>query len=462
MTGAAMNRIAALDRIALKNFRCFRNVEDVRLAPLTLLVGENSTGKTSFMAMIRALWDVAYQQRVPDFKEPPYDLGSFDEIAHYRGEEEGRADSFTAGFKACENYMHLGNKMCNFDVEFGEMDTAPVLTAQRLSYEDNSVWIEHRRIPQEMHRVSFGTSRGSWKWEGTFITGHVWVDDKFVDPFYIVADGVKRQIVGNERGSNLIGLSGFNLPGLEDWKLVEDLCSFGVLPMRSARPYAGAPVRSKPHRTYDPSRPTRDPEGDYIPMYLANLYIRDKKKWKKIKALLEKFGRASGLFNEISIKTFGSKGSGPFQIQIGNYEKPSRGLKRNLTDVGYGVSQALPVVTELFHDDSPPMLLLQQPEVHLHPSAQAALGSLFCEVASSGRQLIVETHSDYILDRVRLDVRDRKTELKVEDVSVLFFERGNLDVQIHSIRIDEMGNILDAPSSYRQFFMDETKRALNL
>lgn len=459
MTGAAMNRIA-LDHIALKDFRCFRNVEDVRLAPLTLLVGENSTGKTSFMTMIRALWDVAYQQRVPDFKEPPYDLGSFDEIAHYRGEEEGRADFFTAGFKTRDDYVHLGNKMCNFDVEFGEMDTAPVLTAQRLSYEDNSVWIEHRRIPREMHRVSFGTTRGSWKWEGTFITGEVWIDNKFVEPFYIVADGVKRQIVGG-RGSNLIGLWGSKLPGVGDWKLVEDLCSFGASWIRSARPYAGGPVRSKPHRTYDPSRPTQDPEGDYIPMYLANLYVRDKKKWKKIKAILEKFGRASGLFNEISIKTFGSKGSGPFQVQIGNYEKPSRGPKRNLTDVGYGVSQALPVVTELFRDDSPSMLLLQQPEVHLHPSAQAALGSLFCEVASSGRQLIVETHSDYILDRVRLDVRDRKTELKAEDVSVLFFERRNRDVKIHRVKIDEMGNV-DGPPGYRQFFVDETNRDLRL
>ena len=52
------------------------------------------------------------------------------------------------------------------------------------------------------------------------------------------------------------------------------------------------------------------------------------------------------------------------------------------------------------------MFLLQQPEVHLHPQAQAALGTLFCQVAAGGRQLIIETHSDYIIDRVRMDVRD--------------------------------------------------------
>ena len=62
------------------------------------------------------------------------------------------------------------------------------------------------------------------------------------------------------------------------------------------------------------------------------------------------------------------------------------------------------------------MFLLQQPEVHLHPSAQAALGSLFCQVAAAGKQLIVETHSDHVIDRIRMDVRDGTSALKHEDV----------------------------------------------
>ena len=109
------------------------------------------------------------------------------------------------------------------------------------------------------------------------------------------------------------------------------------------------------------------------------------------------------------------------------------------------------------------MFLLQQPEVHLHPSAQAALGSLFCSiVADRRRQIIVETHSDYLLDRVRMDVRDKKTTLRPEDVSILFFERDELDVKIHSIGVDEHGNILNAPPSYGRFFMEETRRSIGL
>ena len=59
-----------------------------------------------------------------------------------------------------------------------------------------------------------------------------------------------------------------------------------------------------------------------------------------------------------------------------------------------------------------------------------------------------------------MDVRDTETKLKPEDVSILFFERGDLDVQIHSLRLDQEGNVLDAPDGYRKFFMEETARSL--
>ena len=141
--------------------------------------------------------------------------------------------------------------------------------------------------------------------------------------------------------------------------------------------------------------------------------------------------------------------------------KEAQRVKRNLMDVGYGVSQILPLLVELLSDDES-LFLLQQPEVHLHPSAEAALGSLFCSTAASGRQLIVETHSEYIVDRVRMDIRDRTTHLKPDDVSLLFFDRTDLDVRIHSLRFDEQGNLLDAPDGYGQFFMNETRRSIGL
>ncbi len=195
-------------------------------------------------------------------------------------------------------------------------------------------------------------------------------------------------------------------------------------------------------------------------MYLAHLFRhRSRREWNALKERLEGFGSAAGLFDEIAIRSLGVREGEPFQVQVRKRGQRTIGPWRNLIDVGYGVSQVLPLLTELLRPDAPSTFLLQQPEVHLHPSAQAALGTFFCQ-AAKGHQLIVETHSDHLINRVRLDVRDGSGPLGPDDVSILYFERGELEVNIHSLRLDEEGNVLDAPPSYGRFFMDETARSL--
>ena len=473
-----------MDEITLENFRCFREKQTARLAPLTLLVGENSTGKTSFMAMIRELWDVAYRDRIPDFKEEPYDLGSFDEIAHHRGGRGGRAKTFEAGFSFTykERETTLGEALAGvgstrksrrgaanipyrFEVIFEKKGTVPLPMRKRFSRE--GVWVEHRIEKDGSWQLRFGTPQGTWQGRLPDYQRFQASDDyDQLASFYFLIRYLQITHYERERIELKI-LSGSAQPTDNDWKLlgrISETIAFGHPRYGKDRPYPSAPVRSKPHRTYDPARSTRDPEGDYIPMYLANVNFRSRKEWNELKTALEDFGVKSGLFDEISIKRLGNTESAPFQVQIKKYGSGNRlkGPYRNLIDVGYGVSQALPVITELLRRDAPPMFLLQQPEVHLHPSAQAALGSLFCQVAKLDRQLVVETHSDHLLDRVRMDVRDGTAKLKPEDVSILFFERGDLDVNIHSLRLDQEGNILGAPQSYRKFFMDETRRSLKL
>ena len=89
-------------------------------------------------------------------------------------------------------------------------------------------------------------------------------------------------------------------------------------------PHAGAPVRSKPHRTYDPTRIARDPEGDYVPMFLANQYFEDEKHWGRLVEALQRFGKEAGLFDEITVKPLG-KQSDPFQLQIRRFDGRGEG-----------------------------------------------------------------------------------------------------------------------------------------
>ena len=446
-----------MDRIFLKNFRCFHEEQTARLAPLTLLVGENSTGKTSFLALIRALWEAAYSLRSLDFKEEPYDLGSFDEIVHFRGGRADPAKRFEAGFAISDKRgKRAGRSSQRFDVTFEEKENAPIPAGIRLTDEERGVWMEsdYQDGKPLQHRI--GTPNGQWVWDVPETLYDILQFDYGFLPMLFP------MLFRNMRDVWVSASNSPDTPGDEDWKMIDKLYRKFLSRRRLPNPkaYASAPVRSKPRRTYDRSQSTWDPEGDYIPMYLASVHSQGDG-WEDIQKKLEDFGQIAGLFDEISVRPLGNKAGDPFQLQIRKYGRKYKGPPRNLIDVGYGVSQALPVVTELLRGEAP-LFLLQQPEAHLHPSAQAALGSLFCRIAAPERQLVVETHSDHLLDRVRMDVRDGKGELKPEDVSILFFQRGDLDVRIHSLELDGNGNVLGAPLGYRDFFKAETRRSLGL
>ena len=68
-----------------------------------------------------------------------------------------------------------------------------------------------------------------------------------------------------------------------------------------------------------------DPEGAYVPMYLASIFFHDPDEWDALKARLEAFGRASGLFDEIAIRSFGKKDNEPFQLQVRKYGANTKG-----------------------------------------------------------------------------------------------------------------------------------------
>ena len=441
-----------LQELRLRDFRCFREQQTARLAPLTLLVGENSTGKTSFLAAVRAMVEVGSYHEDPDFRAPPYDLGSFREIA-YRQDPNGSrggAESFGLGFQ----YAGEKGEAVTVDATFNLGDgAAPMLSTVLWSAGD--VWVqEHHGAPEI--RTDLGCASGSWR----------------LPP---LRDPDRRYLYGGDAHafSRLLrvavecGKPGKLQPLHGDADAVPTECDqvklirlFFENNKFESGALAGAPIRSSPLRTYEPVRLMQDPQGVSIPAFLANMHARNPDEWQKMKGDLEEFGRKSGLFDDMFVKRLGRHEFEPFQLEVRKRGKTGKGARRNLIDVGYGVSQILPLLVELFRHDRASMFLLQQPEVHLHPSAQAELGSLLCATAESQCQLIVETHSDYVLDRILLDIRDKRTDLKPDDVSILYFERDDLSVTIHSIRIDDEGNVLDAPEGYRGFFRDELERVI--
>jgi len=227
---------------------------------------------------------------------------------------------------------------------------------------------------------------------------------------------------------------------------------------------SSSPVRSRPKRTYDPMRESADPEGSDAPMTLMLLESTLPDKWHSMKQHLVRFGELSGLYQRIEVKNLGDSRGAPFQLAV-----KVRGPTVSIAHVGYGISQILPILVRILdyggirnQDRGRPMpayFLLQQPEVHLHPKAQAELSSLFAQLASIGNHsFVIETHSDYMIDRARIEIR--KGNVKADDVSLIYLEPKKNVVKVHNISFDKMGNMIGVPPHFREFFLLESDRLM--
>lgn len=393
------------------------------------------------MALIHAMYGVMTGTPPADSWADPYGFSTFSQAVNNRTRPEEIGVSFGLGLGTGRDLK------CDF--RFQSFDNSPLPVATRLKH--NDVWVEVKADTEGYsNALRFGTAVGSWQIDEVQFPDSTW-PSQLMQVLAIILEALP---------NGLFRPLGDSFPITD--KIKSHLLEFQKMftPYPFVPSFAGGAIRSKPKRTYDPVPFSLDSEGANIPMYLAYLARNDEEAWENLQAKLQVFGQSAGLFEEIHLRSLGDERTDPFQIQVKEYIKDGEGETRNIIDVGYGVNQILPVVTVLLRQEQTPLFLLQQPEVHLHPSAQAALGSFFCDFASWDQQLIVETHSDHLVDRVRMDVRDQKARLTNDDVLILFFERVESDVKIHPIRFDTEGNVVDAPDSYRRFFMDETTRSI--
>jgi len=444
-----------MNQLIFEGVRCFHSLHACPLKPITLLVGENSSGKTTFLALNRIAWDIAEGDLNEDiFNEEPFMLGAYDQIASFRGGKAGRAKSFTVGFdislKATpkRKTSDLFADQARVTARFVPTGSEPKIDEWRFECGKFSVTAKQSTKPTQRD-IAVTTPQGtrgieerlySRRWTSISRT----LDDlRFVlsPDFPITKDdpGSKSAILTEKELSDLRKILGYVSQAL------------------GQRPYAFAPIRTRPQRTYDPLKDVPKPEGSHIPMVLARIFLEEPERRSRLLESLNAFGQASGLFNSVEVKRKGQKESDPFQIGI-----KTTGPVVNLVDVGYGVSQVLPIIVDAVQNPNNTTFLLQQPEVHLHPRAQAELGSFLATLAKQqNKRFIVETHSDYLIDRIRMDIRDKKY-LNPDDVVILYFEKSPSGVDIHTLEFDESGNILNAPSTYRQFFLDEERRLLGV
>ena len=155
------------------------------------------------------------------------------------------------------------------------------------------------------------------------------------------------------------------------------------------------------------------------------------------------------IFPGISVKVKQS-GESSLQVTIRNNQVIS-----NATNVGFGISYALPIIVEGLLAENGDWLIVENPEAHLHAKAQSNMGFFLAIVAAAGIRVLVETHSEHIVNGIRRATMNNKTLINPNDVNIYFMTPNNVD-KLNLIKIDDEGNLSDYPVD----FFDQARQDL--
>jgi AAA ATPase domain/Protein of unknown function (DUF3696) len=171
------------------------------------------------------------------------------------------------------------------------------------------------------------------------------------------------------------------------------------------------------------------------------------KKKRTVQERIAEWLREMGLIHSFSLEPIGENRK-DYEVQL---KKTPSSPKVLITDVGFGVSQILPVLVLCYYVPEGSVILLEQPEIHLHPAVQAALADVLIEVVTKRKvQIIVESHSEHLLRRLQRRIAEEHIESG--KVALYFCRADDAESRIDELHLDLLGHIANWP---KDFFGDE-------
>ena len=417
----------------LDNFRGFDD-SCIPLKKVNFLVGENSTGKSSVLSIIQLLSSFRFWFDL-NFNTEVVSLGTFEDIVSVSSKDK---TYFNIGI-IDKSDKHESTIALSFKSNGGQ----PALASFSYSVGNEVVKVKFAKKGIYYKRLDKSCCTST---DGTL---NRFIKDESSKGFKLLKElGDSAQtlplIILTQEVSRILNLD------------AED-SHFGQLFSRGSGDEAIwlAPIRTAPERIYGPIHPSFSPEGSHTPHLIKSLLAKTSS-GKDFKKFIDKFGIDSGLFDSLATKKYGTGDGASFELDVELF-----GKMLNISTVGYGVSQSLPIVVECFAREKSSYFSIQQPEVHLHPKAQAALGDLFYFMSTEKEHMfLIETHSDYIIDRFRLNLN---REDKVPSSQILFFEQSESNNHVIPIEIREDGSLSsEQPKGYRDFFIKEEMQLLDI
>ena len=428
----------------LENFKSWQDTSNITLRPITGFFGANSSGKTSLIQAILLLKQTADS---PDRgivfhfgdRRTPVDLGDFEGVVHEHKTSNTLRVSLDWKTQKPMIIRDLSSKRTvvtsdriGFEVASREMTSLSrrSLVVDQMSYRVGDEVFGLRQIPHEnpeyelFHEgtdFQFGRTRGRPR----------------TIPHPAKCYGFPLEVRANFRNT-------YFLSRLE---LALEECLGGI--------YYLGPLRAYPERNYawSGAQPTDMGQtgASVVDAILASRERGEKIGRLKSKLFLDleqytaQWLKNLGLIHDFRIEPLGSR---LFEVRVRKSPKSAEVL---ITDVGFGVSQILPVLVLCFYVPKGSTVILEQPEIHLHPAIQAGLADVFIDAwKKRGVQILLESHSEHLLRRLQRRIAEE--DVSTDDVGLFFCRADDAGSILDTLELDPYGNITNWP---KDFFGDQ-------
>jgi len=444
-----------IKNLRIKNFKGWKDTGDIRMAPLTLFFGTNSSGKSSigqFLMMLKQTVE-SQDRKIVLFSgsnDSAVNVGTYREFIHERNENNALEFSYTwdivdtmdiPGFTKTKK-KHGNHIMFTAKIKQNEaLRPGPYVSEfeykifskyqYSLSPHDAMIGLQMKEKNIEYKTVSENIDLKKQK-------GRFW-NLRYTLRFY----GFPDEMVAYHKNADFV----------KDLNLVHENLFKGI--------YYLGPLRNKAERLYTWGGIEPDSVGhlgqNTVPAILS---ARNKKMNLKKRGSLLGFEKmiATELKRMSLIEDFSVD---PITANRQEYEVKVRTNGSdslvNLPDIGFGVSQVLPVIVQLFYAPPSSIILMEQPELHLHPKAQADLADVVIDAIKSHEngsprniQLVLETNSEHFLRRLQRRIAEGL--ISEDDIAVYFAKVADSESTLEPLKLDTYGNIANWPEN---FFGDE-------
>ncbi len=424
-----------ITELSLKNFKAWKEISKMRLAPITGLFGTNSSGKSSilhFLLMLKQTIEADDRKLVLDFgdEKAKVNLGSFKDVIYNHDISNTLSFDFTWELPRPLSIPNMPDtKILKFssDVSWiGKNVVVKEMMYQSGNLFDFSMMLKaNKDYELNSPQIKFVRKQG-----------RAWPLPSPVK-FYGFPDQINAYYQNAEFLSDL---------QLELSELLK-------------RVYYLGPLREYPKRYYTSKGTTpgdMGTKGEYVVdailasreqgKYISPGKGESGKKSRNKQTLEERIAywlKQLGLIYSFKVEAING-GSSLYEVKVKRTSASSEVL---ITDVGFGVSQILPVLVMCYYVPEGSIILLEQPEIHLHPSVQMGLADVFIDVIKNRNvQIILESHSEHLLNRLQRRLAEKALEQK--DIALYFCDTGAAGSNLKPLDIDSFGNIANWPADF--------------